>query len=599
MSEDHLARYEPLRRREQAILGRLLDLLQRIDHAPPEYVEQVRDALFHADNPFLIVLIGPFGAGKSSVINALVGEPVLEVGPTPTTTRITILRHGPAKQEVRTGHNVYTLFHPAPILQRVSFVDTPGLESVFKVHDEITRRFLHRADVVFLVMLATQALSAGSLDNLVALRDYGKPVLILANQADLLEPADADTVRRFIEEECKRQLGLVPQAWLVSARAAHEASAPRRPADPAWRESGLDAVMTYIDQSLSDEDRIRGKLRTTLQIGQHIARQTLELVQADQQGLGDHQSAVQNIRAQIGNAMDAQQRIADRLAELAGVAFDQAAERGAQTIGHMFRIGAALGLLRRGLAELVGLSRFARRLTAGHYAGQAFEQRQVSQPLQELDAEISKLAPRLEGNDLQGLDRLVSYGRAQVERLPATLRDKVIGRVEAPAAYQRGHLQEAQADLRRIIRDATAIKGERLELAVRNSLLLLAAWEVLVVAVTLLLRLFGVIQPEDGPVILLIVVMLVLAGFAWMPLQAIRMSNHYTGRLARSRDDFQQTLAAAIRLHLDYARQLREDAVQPYTRLVETQAAQLVELRGELAEVQQELASAEQTLQSL
>ena len=91
-------------------------------------------------HPFLMVMAGPFGSGKSSVINALLGEEVMEVGPIPTTDHIVILRKGPDIQRTRAG-DVETVFHPSPLLENLSLVDTPGLESVFRTHDEVTRRF--------------------------------------------------------------------------------------------------------------------------------------------------------------------------------------------------------------------------------------------------------------------------------------------------------------------------------------------------------------------------------------------------------------------------------------------------------------------------
>ena len=44
--------------------------------------------------PFLLVIAGEFNAGKSAFINALIGEPVLMEGVTPTTAHVTLLRHG-------------------------------------------------------------------------------------------------------------------------------------------------------------------------------------------------------------------------------------------------------------------------------------------------------------------------------------------------------------------------------------------------------------------------------------------------------------------------------------------------------------------------
>jgi len=75
-------------------------------------MEQARDALFHAHHPFLVVMVGPFGSGKSSMINALLGQNVLDVGPIPTTDHIVILRRGADLQRTRAG-DVETVFFPS------------------------------------------------------------------------------------------------------------------------------------------------------------------------------------------------------------------------------------------------------------------------------------------------------------------------------------------------------------------------------------------------------------------------------------------------------------------------------------------------------
>ena len=89
-----LRHYDDIRRQEHEEITAFLETLGRVDSLPESDMEQVRDALFHTNHPFLMVMIGPFGSGKSSLINALLGEPILEVGPVPTTDHIVILRHG-------------------------------------------------------------------------------------------------------------------------------------------------------------------------------------------------------------------------------------------------------------------------------------------------------------------------------------------------------------------------------------------------------------------------------------------------------------------------------------------------------------------------
>ena len=112
-SETRLLRdYEAIRREEYGLMTELVDLLPRIDGVRTEASRELRDAMFHADSPFLLVFAGPFSSGKSTIINALLGEKLLDVGPVPTTDRITIVRWGDAPQRMSTGNDVETVFYP-------------------------------------------------------------------------------------------------------------------------------------------------------------------------------------------------------------------------------------------------------------------------------------------------------------------------------------------------------------------------------------------------------------------------------------------------------------------------------------------------------
>ena len=46
------------------------------------------------DDLFLLVIVGEFNVGKSALINALLGQPLLQEGVTPTTAQIQILKYG-------------------------------------------------------------------------------------------------------------------------------------------------------------------------------------------------------------------------------------------------------------------------------------------------------------------------------------------------------------------------------------------------------------------------------------------------------------------------------------------------------------------------
>ena len=107
-----MSEFESLRLRERKLINDLLALFPKIDNLGEERVSQIRDALFHADHPFLLVFVGPFSSGKSSVINALLGtQDLLRVGPTPTTDHISILRYGDEVEHISGSSDVATVFY--------------------------------------------------------------------------------------------------------------------------------------------------------------------------------------------------------------------------------------------------------------------------------------------------------------------------------------------------------------------------------------------------------------------------------------------------------------------------------------------------------
>ena len=61
--------------------------------ADQKHTAVLRDTL--STSVFLICTVGEFNAGKSTMLNALLGGPYCRVGVLPTTEAITLLRHGP------------------------------------------------------------------------------------------------------------------------------------------------------------------------------------------------------------------------------------------------------------------------------------------------------------------------------------------------------------------------------------------------------------------------------------------------------------------------------------------------------------------------
>lgn len=590
--------YEHLRRREYELITGLLDVLPRVDNLGEDRLAQLRDALFHADHPFLIVLVGPFNSGKTSILNALMGKPdLLAVSPVPTTDRICILRHGDHEQRLSAGGEVDTLFYPSPLLQKLSLVDTPGLESVFQKHEQITRKFLHRADVVLMVMLATQAMTAHNLEYLQTLKEYGKKVILVINQVDLLSVEDGESVREYVMEQSKAHLGYKPDVWLVSARqglaARHEGEVDK----PAWKASGLSRIEEFVDDQLNDVPRLKQKLQTPLQIAQNVNQAALVAVRTNQSALDQYQGIASNIEQQLAAQKRDQEKIVREVNAEIGAQFGAAAQRGTEAIQDTFRFGNALRSIWGGVLELIGLSGIIRR-GGKAYTNMAFERRKAFEPIQALPAVSEKLAPRLEGKDIQDLDDLVKYARREIEALPDSIKSKVIGDVQSPLKYDRTALQTVRGDLAALEDEARQVETGRIEQTLRNAMLYLATFEILLV-------IFGVValkvpmeQSQDKILLLLFLLGLGMFGLLFMPLRGRLLESAYVTRMLKLQGRYVDALTKAADQQIEYGMRLRRDAVQPLTRLIEaqtqiqtTQIQKLVSAEQEIGSIEKELAS--------
>lgn len=577
-SPELASRFEALRSREHDLIVKMLDVLPRVDGLPSELITQTRDALFHADTPFLLVLLGPFSSGKSSLINALLGMPsLLQTGVTPTTDRITILRYGADVQRVETGDTT-SLLVPAPFLKTVSLVDTPGLESVFQTHEEQTRKFLHRSDAVLLVMLATQAMTARTSEYLSMLKAYGKRVIIVLNQADLVAESDLPALRAYVVDQSRSILGAAPEVWMTSARQALDAGSGEGRNEELWASSGLEQFSRLLDREMTDADRLRQKLTTPLRIVQHVLGTAETTVRGHQQALDQYQKISENVERQLTVMKADQDKLVRVTAADSTALFTEAGGRGRVAIREATAFRHTPGAAVRGVWELVGLTGIFRR--EPRVAANSLKAHKAFEPFDRLPLAVEALGPKLEGKDMQDLDSLVAYARREVEALPPGIRGRLIGDLRAPAKYDRSPLLDVNKELVPIEEAARLEPARAAEKTLSAARVYLAGWEIICLAFLfafLWTRPANEEQPMLWAGLALVALIAALAGLAVYMLRGRRVAGEYASAFDQAGNQYGALLAKAGEQQVTYSMELRREVTSPLLRLVAAQTAALAE----------------------
>ncbi|AFZ37951.1 GTP-binding protein HSR1-related protein [Stanieria cyanosphaera PCC 7437] len=133
----------------------------------------IRQCEYQLEQPMRVAIVGKIKAGKSTAINALLGEALVVTGTVEATFNVNWLRYGEksslkvhfkdkrppetksiseladlTKRSDRSHQYLLNIayievFYPNPILQTFNLIDTPGLESYYQDDSENTRQFLN------------------------------------------------------------------------------------------------------------------------------------------------------------------------------------------------------------------------------------------------------------------------------------------------------------------------------------------------------------------------------------------------------------------------------------------------------------------------
>ncbi len=333
---------------EREALLRLKSLLERTD-AAPETVAHLADIVAHLDALFLVVVVGEFNAGKSSVLNALFGEKLMEEGPIPTTAKITILRHGTEPMQRQLSEFLVERRYPSDLLRHLNLVDTPGTNSIIRQHQQITEAFIPRADLVLFVTSFDRPLTESERQFLTFIREaWGKRLVFILNKADLARSDEAlRQVLEHIRSGCRELMDFEPQIFPVSAELAFAAKTAGQESVRAtlWPQSRFEALEAFITETLTGPDRLALKLTAPLDAADRLAGSLAERLEArlhvlrqDEQNLAELNARLDDARAEL------RQGYGRYVAEVDNLLL-QMERRGVQFLDDTIRIG-KLKLLR-------------------------------------------------------------------------------------------------------------------------------------------------------------------------------------------------------------------------------------------------------------
>jgi small GTP-binding protein len=561
---------------ERRWLADLQVALARFDMAPEDQATLER-SVRQLDELFLLVVVGEFNAGKSALINALLGQHLLEEGVTPTTTRIHQVKYGLLTEHAWSSAVLETTVAPLDMLREINIVDTPGTNAIRREHEAITQEFVPRSDMVIFVTSADRPFTESERAFMQRIREWGKKVVIVVNKIDILGVADdADRIVEFIGENARALLGFTPEIFAVSARLAQRAK--QTGDDQLLAASQFEALERYILDTLDERGRIQLKLLNPLGVAMHLARKYLDLIHARLDLLKDDLTTIQDIDGQLDiYQQDLQRDFRYRLADVENVLHSFEA-RGVEFFDDTMRLARIFDLLNKDKIK----ADFTRVVIAD--APHLVEQR-VNQVIDWL---VSSELRQWQGV----MDRLA---RRQHEH-----KDRLVGQIGGTFDYDRDRLLDSVGRAAQNAVESYDHEDEanRLAESVRMAVAGTALVEVSAIGLGALVMLLATTTLAD--VTGLVTASLVAAlGLFVIPARRRDAKQELRRKIGDVREQLITALTRQFDAELERSVHRINEAIAPYTRFIRGERERLNATRAQLADISQQLERLQSSIEAL
>jgi hypothetical protein len=242
-----------------------------------------------------VALCGEFSAGKSSIINLLLGRDMLPTSVLPSTRRSAYLRYAPDLRieavsdgggrervspetigdPVREDVSHFDVGMPSELLRHVELIDTPGFADPFHDHQR-TLDAVEGANVCIWCTLATQAWRESERQTWLSLPPHVRTngILVVTHADTLAGSGEQQRVRARLGRETG---GLFGDIVLLSVLDAMRAVRAGQIADPGlWQDSGGGALIAALERAVRDHRAAR----------RAVSEETAETIETPWTGLG-------------------------------------------------------------------------------------------------------------------------------------------------------------------------------------------------------------------------------------------------------------------------------------------------------------------------
>ena len=278
-----------------SLLTELADFAQAIDNAA--LTKTIQSLQENISQPFLFVVIGEVKAGKSSFINALLGSgEICEVGADPRTNMVAKIVHSDGdgySRETKPGE-LKEIGRPVPILQQIAIVDTPGTNSPFQQHEDITKEFIPNSDLVVFIFFSKNPYTntAWSLVDF-AHREWKKPVIFVLQQADLADERELQTSLGYIHQEAEQREIKSPHVFATSAKQSINGG-----------DGGFSAVQEFVRDTVTGGKGYRLKLASNVSATEQITNRLSHDMTLIKQQLQTDEAVVERIQQRLGQGRE-------------------------------------------------------------------------------------------------------------------------------------------------------------------------------------------------------------------------------------------------------------------------------------------------------